>query len=157
MKIGFVVYSATGNTRSVAQQLKVKLEKKGHTAEYLEVKPLCDPKESTGPIEFSKMHDLSEYDFLVFGSFIEAFNLNRCMAAYLKNMGDITGKKAIMLTTQQFPKKWLGGNQALKKMKKLLEEKGAEVLGGEDVNWTSKEEGRQERIDFAVTSLCGLV
>jgi hypothetical protein len=156
MKIGFIVYSATGNTKCVAEQLKGDLEKNGHTVDYLEVKPLCDPKQSPGPIEFSKMHDLTEYDFLVFGSFVEAFNLNRCMTAYLKSMGGLTGKKALMLTTQQFPKKWMGGNQALRKMKKLLEEKGAEVLGGEDVNW-AKEEGRQERIDFAVNSLVGLV
>ena len=156
MNIALVVYSATGNTRKAANQLKKELETKGNTVEYLEIKPLCDPKETLN-MDFDKTFDLSSYDMLIFGSFVEAFTLNKCMSAYLKMMPRIDGKKTVMLTTQRFPKKWMGGNQALKKMKALLEEKGAQVLGGEDINWKAKEDGRQDRIDFAVEKIAGMI
>ena len=156
MNVALVVYSATGNTQKAANQLKAELETKGNIVEYLEIKPLCDPKEAVN-INFDKLFDLSLYDMLIFGSFVEAFTLNKCMREYLKKMPRLDGKKAVMLTTQQFPKKWMGGNQALKKMKSLLEEKGAQVLGGEDINWKKKEEGRQERIDFAVAKITEMI
>ncbi len=156
MKIALVIYSATGNTRKVANQLKSELETKGNTVEYLEIEPLSNPKEAVN-INFDKLFDLSCYDMLIFGSFVEAFTLNRCMSAYLKMMPTIEGKKAVMLTTQQLPKKWMGGNQALKKMKTLLQEKGAQVLGGEDINWKRDDDGRQERIDYAIRKITDMI
>jgi flavodoxin len=156
MNIALVVYSATGNTRKAANQLKNELETKGNAVEYLEIKPLCDPKESVN-MNFDRLFDLSLYDMLIFGSFVEAFTLNKCMKEYIKKMPRIDGKKAVMLTTQRFPKKWMGGRQALNKMKSLLEEKGAQVLGGEDINWKNKEDGRQERIDFAIGKIAEMI
>ena len=156
MNIGMVVYSATGNTKRVANQLKSMLEEKGDSVDYLEIKTLGDPKQSP-EIRFEKYFDLKDYDLLVFGSFIEAFSLNRCMISYLKSMDGYPGKKAAMLFTQFFPKKWLGGNKALRQMKKLLEDKGFEVLGGDGVNWTSKEEGRQGRIDSAINTIMEII
>jgi flavodoxin len=152
MKTAFVIYSATGNTKRVALQLKEMMEKAGKEVDWFDIVPMGDPK-SDPDIQFEKIHDLSEYDTVLFGSYVEAFSLNGKMSEYLKQMKGCNGKNAIMLTTQHFPKKWMGGNQALKKMKKLLEEKGFCVLAGEDVNWKSKEEGRQERIDIAVDAL----
>ena len=59
----------------------------------------------------------------VFGAYTEAFNLSRVMQQFLKKL-EPSDKKAVCLTTQGLMKRWLGGNAAQKKMKKLLEEKG---------------------------------
>ena len=53
-------------------------------------------------------------------------------------------------------KRWLGGNAAQKKMRKLLEEKGYTVIGSAHVNWNA-EEGRDNRINTAVDAVCELV
>ncbi len=152
MKTAFVIYSKTGNTKKVALQLKKTIEKENAQVDWFDIVPIGDEREPS-KIRFEKIHDLSGYDAVVFGSFVEAFNLNSRMIAYLKQIDKCEGKKAIMLTTQQLPKKWMGGNQALKKMKTLLEAKGYCVVAGEDVNWKSKDEGRQDRIDLSVEKL----
>jgi len=157
MKVALIVYSQTGHTKSVAEKIRSALITEGHVADYIPV--THQPKENNdNPMEkvvFSDMPDLSDYDFFVFGSYVEAFNLCRVFQQYLKQL-DSANKKAACLTTQQFMKSWLGGNAAQKKMKKLLSEKGYDVVGGGHVNWKD-EEGRDERIEKAAEKIVSLI
>jgi hypothetical protein len=66
----------------------------------------------------------------------------------------LTGKKAACLITHQFPKPWMGGNQAAKQMRSLLASKGAVVVSSSIINWTGKH--RDEQIGDAASSLCGI-
>ena len=157
MKVALVVYSRSGNTKSVAEKIKERLTSEGHTADYLPVSH--EPKkEKDNPMEkivFIDLPDLSGYDVCVFGSSVEAFNLCRVMQQFLCEL-EQNAKKAVCLTTQQFMKSWLGGNAAQKKMQKLLCAKGYNVVGGAHVNW-KLEEGRNERIEQAVGKVCELI
>jgi len=156
MKVAIVVYSQTGNTKSVAEKIKSCLITEGHVADYLPIS--AEKKEKDNPMEkpvFVGLPDLGNYDAFVFGTSVEAFNLCRTMQAYLKQLGQ-NDKKAVCLTTQGFMKSWLGGNAAQKKMAQLLSEKGYKVAGGANVNW-KKEEGRDGRIEEAVSKICELL
>ena len=157
MKLALVVYSQTGNTRSVAEKIRSRLIGEGYVADYIAVshEPKKDGNNPMEKVSFSSMPDLSEYDMVVFGAYTEAFNLSRVMQQFLSQIEE-SGKDAVCLTTQQFMKSWLGGNAAQKKMKKLLEQKGYNVIGGAHVNW-KLEEGRDERINTAVDTVCALV
>ena len=157
MKIAMLVYSKTGNTKSVADELLKKLMTAGHTVDYFPLEH--EPKEKEGnaleKVVFKEIPDLSDYDRYLFGGSVEAFNLVRVLQQYLKEMPSLTGK-AVCLTTQQFMKSFLGGNRSQRTMKRLLEAKGLTVVGGANVNW-KEEDHRAERIEAAVVSLYELL
>jgi len=47
----------------------------------------------------------------------------------------LQGKKVACLVTQFFPYPWMGGNHAIRQMRRLCESKGATVCGSGVVNW----------------------
>ncbi len=157
MKLALIVYSQTGNTRSVAEKIRSRLIGDGHVADYIPVEhtPKQDNNNALEKVVFKSLPDISDYDLFVFGAYTEAFNLSRVMQQFLKQL-EPSEKKAVCLTTQGLMKRWLGGNAAQKKMKKLLEEKGYTVIGGAHVNWNT-EEGRDDRIKAAVDAVCEFV
>jgi hypothetical protein len=59
------------------------------------------------------------------------------LTEYLKGVPSLEGKKVACLVTQQFPYPWMGGNRALRQMRKLCEAKGGEVVKTAVVNWAS--------------------
>ncbi len=157
MKVALVVYSQTGNTRSVAEKIRNRLISDGHVADYIAVEHESK-KDKDNPMEkvtFKSIPDLSDYDMFVFGAYTEAFNLSRVMQQFL-SLVEPSDKSAVCLTTQSFMKSWLGGNAAQKKMKKLLTDKGYSIIGSAHVNW-KLEEGRDERIEKAVDTVCALI
>lgn len=156
MNIGIVVYSRTGNTESVARKIMDTLISSGHQVTYLKIEIEGEIKGIKRDVKFINLPDIKPYDAIIFATYVEAFSLSQVMSAYLKKVDDLTGKKAACLTTQFFPYKWMGGNHAHKQMRALLTAKGAEFLGGYDVNWKKKDFGRKERIRFAVDKISNL-
>lgn len=71
----------------------------------------------------------------MFGSAVEAFSLSLVLTTYLKQIESLQGKKVACLVTQFFPYPWMGGNRAIRQMRKLCEAKGATVCGLGIVNW----------------------
>lgn len=157
MKVALIVYSLTGHTRSVAEKIRGLLITEGHVADCLQVNH--EPKQDKGnPMEKVVLKDLpnlEDYDAFVFGSYVEAFNLCRVMQQYLQQIEN-KNAKAACLTTQQFMKPFFGGNKAQKKMKKLLTEKGFDVVGGANIGW-KLDEGREQRVDEAAEKICNLL
>ena len=157
MKVALIIYSLTGHTKSVADKIKSLLVSEGHSADYLQINH--EPKQENGnpneKVVFKDLPDLDAYDTFVFGSYVEAFNLCRVMQQYLQQLNNKSAK-AVCLTTQQFMKSFLGGNQAQKKMKKLLTAKEFSVVGGANVGWKF-EEGREQRIYEAAQKICNLL
>jgi len=142
MNIGMIVYSQTGNTHSVALKLQEKLSAAGHavTLERIEVIGEVEPGK---PVQFKTLPDAAPYDTLVFGSPVQAFSLCQAMVDYLKQVAPLQGKKVACLVTQAFPYPWLGGNRAVRQMKRLCESKGATVRGSGIVNWMKKRREQQ--------------
>jgi flavodoxin len=153
MDIGMIVYSQTGNTYSVAMKLKEKLSAAGHsvTLERIEVIGEVAPGQAA---QFKTVPDAEKYDTLVFASPVQAFSLCQAMVDYLKRVASLQGKKVALLVTEAFPYPWMGGNRAVRQMKKACESKGATVCGSGIVNWMKRR--REQQIVEVVDRLSGL-
>ncbi len=119
MKIGIIVYSQTGNTLSIAEKLRDNLIKDNHTVNIEKIEAIRDPKQ-TNIIKLTKAPDITNYDGIVLATFVEAFSLCPVMLEYLKQLKSLKGKKVTGFVTQFFPYSWMGGNHAIKQMKKCV-------------------------------------
>jgi len=137
MDIGIIVYSQSGNTLSVAKRLKEKLSVAGHPATLEEVKVVGGRKAGDKGFQLETSPDVDPYNALVLGSAVEGFSLSPVLTAYLKQIKSLQGKKVACLVTQFFPYPWMGGNRAVRQMRKLCESRGATVCGSGVVNWVS--------------------
>jgi flavodoxin len=141
MNIGIIIYSQTGNTNSVALNLKEALEEKGHKVA-LERITADEPKGPKDPsIRLTYTPDPGPFEAVIFGAPVQAFSLAQAMKTYLAQVGDLTGKKTACFVTKQLPGNWTGGNSAIRKMMKFCEAKGAAVTESGIVHWA---EGKRE-------------
>jgi len=154
MNIGMIVYSQTGNTHSVAVKLEEKLTAAGHSVNLERLQVVGGYESGTKDIQFETLPDVGQYDALVLGSPVEAFSLSPVMASYLKQVASLQNKKVAFLVTEAFPYPWLGGNRAVRQMKRACESKGATVCGSGIVNWMKKR--RDQQIVEVVDRLSGL-
>lgn len=137
MHIGLIVYSKTGNTLSVVQQLMEALTAKGHTVSVARVEGENDDPGSKQPPKVTAAPDPSSYDALVFAAPVHAFSLCPVMKLYLAQIPQIKGKKVCCFVTQHLKHKWMGGNRAVKQMSDLLKQKGAVIGETGVVNWSA--------------------
>lgn len=144
MKIGIIVYSQTGNTYSVAEKLQNALIKKGHKVNIEKIEASRDPKQPT-VINLTKIPDINKYDSVVFATFVEAFCLCPVMIKYLDQIKTLKGKNITGFVTQFFPYPWMGGNHAIKQMKKACASKDNNISISAIVNWKNKK--RDKLID----------
>ncbi len=134
MKIGIIIHSQTGHTLSVAQKLKESLTAQGHQATVAQVTGISDGSDRSH-VQLTSAPDVSGYDALVFGAPVQGFALSRVMTAYMSSLPSLQGKKAALLTTQQLPCAWMGGNQTTRQMEAFCTAKGASVCGSAIVHW----------------------
>jgi menaquinone-dependent protoporphyrinogen IX oxidase len=154
MRIGLLIHSHTGNTLAVAEQLKEKLIKKGHTVELRKLEPVGG--ENKNEIDINRIHfkpepEVSGFDYVIIGAPVRGFSISPVLAAYLNKVPSLTGQKVDLFVTQAFPYSWMGGNNAIKQMVKSCEAKGAVVRETAIVNWKSK--NREEMIQELCTRL----
>ena len=135
MKTGIIVYSQTGNTLSVAEKLKEKLVAAGHGVEIEQVTVVGGRKSGDRVFKLETRPDVAPYDALVFGSAVEAFSLSAVLKGYLAGVDSLQGKQVACLVTQSFPYPCMGGNCAIRQMRRICESKGATVRGSAIVNW----------------------
>ncbi len=135
MKIGIIVFSYTGNTALAAEDIKKDLVKKGHSVKIERIVTDGDAQKMRNEIKFKAVPRTEPYDSLIFGSPVWAFHLNPIMARYLTDLPSLDGKKAVVFVTKGLKYNWTGGNQSVKKMRKLIEKKGGKVLGSGVIVW----------------------
>ncbi|HSJ37682.1 MAG TPA: flavodoxin [Planococcus sp. (in: firmicutes)] len=150
MKIGIIVHSQTGHTLLVGERLREKLQSDGHEVTLLRFQNTEIP---TGPqkpedIKLDHIPDANGYDALIFGAWVQAFNLCPGFTLYLKQIPDFDTNNVSCFLTQQFRYKWMGGGLALSKMKKRLTAKGAKINASGVINWSNKK--REQQIDDLV-------
>lgn len=148
MKIGIILYSYTGNTLAVGEKLKEMLLKKGHEVNLDKIKAIDENPQSRGPIHLTEIPDTIPYDEIIFGAPVRAFSLNPIMKAYLDNLQDLKEKNITCFVTEHFPKAWMGGNQAIKKMKRLVQDKNGNITESGVINWSNAK--REEQINEMV-------
>jgi len=154
MKIGIIVYSQTGNTFYVAQKLNEKLAAAGHSVNLERIMPVVDIPEDPKNVHFEKLPDLTGYDALVFGAPVHAFSLAPVMAAYMKQLPSLQGKKIACFVTKGLRFVFTGGSRAISQMQKNCESKGGNVVGTGIVLWADKD--RDNHINEVVTQLSSL-
>jgi NAD(P)H dehydrogenase (quinone) len=143
MKTGIIIYSQSGHTRQAAQKLLEALRAKGREAELLEVKASnTQPEMNASLVQLTNKPEVEAYDQLVFASPVWGFSLSRVMKVYLEGLPSLKGKKISLFVTHQLPLPWMGGNNAIRQMEKLCEEKGGQVTARAVICWGKK---RRER------------
>ncbi|UCF09444.1 MAG: flavodoxin family protein [Candidatus Bipolaricaulota bacterium] len=151
MKIGIVVYSWSGNTLSVAEKLKERLAAGGHDVALEQVALAEERKQGAREFTISGAPDPSSWDAVVFGAAVEAFSLSPVLKEYLGGIAPLDGKKVACLVSQQFPYPWMGGNRAIRQMRKLCESKGGSVAETAVVNWAKSK--REKTMAAAIERL----
>ncbi|MEA4998862.1 MAG: hypothetical protein VB087_05655 [Candidatus Limiplasma sp.] len=151
MKIGIIVYSQTGNTLQVAEQLKAALLETGHEAALEQITAQQEQTKEGITVNLTHAPDASVYDMVYFAAPVQAFSLCPVMKRYLATMQDFGGRRAALLTTQQLPKTWMGGKRAIRQMGQAVASKGGTVLASGIVNWSAKD--RDARIRQVVAEL----
>lgn len=138
MNIGLVIYSGTGNTRSVAVKLQEKLTAAGHAVSLEEITITGNIPAQPGKFELKHLPAVDSYDALIFGAPVQAFSLNPVMKAYMAQLPPLNGKRVALFVTKQLALLWLGGTGALAAMKKEVESRSGKVIGSEIVVWAEK-------------------
>jgi len=137
MNIGIILYSQTGNTHSVAAQIKEKLDAAGHSANIERLKVVGDFKPGQKDIQFETLPNVEQYDGIVFGAPVQAFSLSQVMTKYLKQVPSLKGKKVALYVTKHLRFNWTGGNQAINKMRRICKSKEGTICGSGIVIWGS--------------------
>lgn len=142
MRIGIIVHSQTGNTHAVALKIKERLLAAGHAVTVERLKVIGGDKPGGESLRIENSPDAGAYEGLVFGAPVHAFALSRGMEAYLNQIPSLQGRKVACYVTKGLAFHWTGGNQAVSRMRKICESKGAMVCGTGIVVW-NKDRDRQ--------------
>ena len=154
MNIGLIVYSQTGNTKSVAVKLQKKLTAAGHLAVLEQITITGKIPAQPGKFQLSKIPATDSHDAIIFGAPVQAFSLNPVMKAYMGQLSPLKGKKVALFVTKQIPILWLGGTGAIARMKRECESRGATVIGTEIIAWAKAK--REQSINQSVENLSKL-
>ena len=154
MNIGIVVYSWSGNTLTVAEKLKEKLSAGGHSVTLEQVTVVGERKQGAREFQLETLPDVAAYDAVVFGSAVEGQVLSPVLAEYLKRVGSLDGKRVAFLVTEFLPYPWMGGNRAIRQMRKLCRAKGATIAGSAVVHTVKYR--RDKTTSAALERLSGL-
>jgi len=143
MKIGLLIHSFSGNTLSVGTRLKVHLEVNGHWVHMDQIIDNDENPNSNKPVVLTHIPDINDYDIIIFGAPVRAFSLSPVMTTYLNQLHEINSIKVYCYVTEGLPKAWMGGNRAIRKMKKILEKRNVSVMETGVINWSSKHKENQ--------------
>lgn len=145
MNVGIIVCSKTGNTLSVAEQIGEELRKNDNkvTIERFTMEIENQRKASA---RLSAAPDPNEYEAVIFGAPVQAFSLDPGMSLYIQQTVFTKQMPVLCFITQHFKKPWLGGNQAMKKLRMLLRQKDISAQPIGIINWSH--EKRNEQIAF---------
>jgi menaquinone-dependent protoporphyrinogen IX oxidase len=142
MKIGIIVHSQTGNTRAVAQKLLEKFQEAGHSVNVEQLKQRGGDNPGAKTMQVENPPDAGAYDALVFGAPVHAFSLSRLMRTYLGQVPSLQGKKVACFVTKGLRFTWTGGSQAIAKMTKLAESRGATVCATGIIVWNDQRDAQ---------------
>ncbi len=143
MKIGIIFFSKTNHTLLVAEKLNQFLLAKNFDVKIERVQGINTEPRDKGPIEFTDIPNIDNYDIIILGSPVWAFSLPPAMKEYLEQVPLLYKKKIYLFVTMQFPLAFLGGNRAIKEMKKICTSKKADIKKSFVINWASRKRDAQ--------------
>ena len=134
MNIGLFVYSYTGNTLSVAQRLKTKLEESDHHVGLESIKARNENPNQT-QIDLTEIPDPQRYDQIILATPVRGFAVSPIMKTYLEQWPTLNQKQVTCFVTHAFPFASMGGKSTIKMMTKLIQAKQATVVATGIVDW----------------------
>lgn len=139
MKTALVYYSKTGHTDSIAKRFK-------------DVDLLRVESESDNPnqkhVVLTVTPSIKDYGHLIFACPVHGFMVSQVFRAYLEQIQDLSNQTIDIFVTHQFRFSFLGGNQALKQMEKMIIKKNGQVRMKTSINWNSRK--REEDISAMI-------
>jgi flavodoxin len=123
-----VYYSKTGHTESVVKRFE------GFDTK--EIKAASDNPNQEN-VDLIVKPSIEEVEHLVLACPVHGFQACRVMKAYLEQLDDLQGKTIDLFVTHHFRFAWLGGRQALKQLRQLVESKAGKVRYETSINWKS--------------------
>lgn len=142
MKIGIIVYSYTNNTLTIANQLNKSLIEGGYDSEVQTIRAVNEDPNNT-KIVLTQSPILNHYDKVVFATCVRGFDCAPIFKEYLSNIDSLDGIMCAGFVSQYFPWDALGGTQALKRMKNLVESKKGLFHTLKSIHVKSKQKDRQ--------------
>ncbi len=154
MKIGLIIFSQSGNTRSVAEKIRDRLNLSGHEAVIDEIRISGKVPAEMGKFKIEHSPSPDQYDAVIFGAPVQAFSLNPVMKEYMGKMPPLKGKKVVLYITKQLPLLFAGGTGSIALMKKACEDRGAKVIETGMVVWSDKkrQQSVKENVDKIVSA-----
>lgn len=142
MKIGVIVYSYTNNTLTIAKKLESILLDKGYD---VEVKSIKAEDESTNINHYNLVNipSVENYDSIVFATCVRGFDCALIFKQYIQTIKTLKDKKVCGFVSQYFPFDFMGGSQALKSMKKMINDKEANFIELSSIHMKSKNVDKQ--------------
>lgn len=131
MHLGIVVHSQTGTTLRFGERIAAKLREAGHTVDLVKLE--TDVPLKSGAVSAFKIVNLPDggkFDALLVGGPVWGFSASPVIAAAVKDLKGIAGKKALPFVTMGFPLPGMGGRQAIAQMSGALTASGVKVLPG---------------------------
>lgn len=151
MKICILVNSMTGNTLSIAEKLKVKLEENKHLVNIEKIEPIGGEninETDISKINFENIINPNDYELIIIGSPVRGFSITFTLKSYLDKIESFNNIKTLLFVTHALPFAWLGGKQAIKQIQNICEKKNANILNTAIIDWKNKK--REEQIESLV-------
>lgn len=131
MNIGIIVHSKSGHTFNIARKIAAKCDAEKIKNEIILLKFEGKIAPRSKDIKIIEPPKIDMYDTIVFGAPVWAFTASPIITAYLKQLQKCEGKKMLCFVTMGFPFAFMGGNQAISAMNKLLSKYNGKLLPGE--------------------------
>ena len=154
MKVLTVLHSLTGHTLYVVSKLNDKLKENGFQVDLDRLEPIGG--ENKNEMNFKQIRlkpkfNVRDHDVIIIAGPVRGFSMSMVIKSYLMSLLTLDGKKVVCIVTHFLPFASMGGSNAIKQMKKEIDDLGGEVVATEIINW--KGFGREKKIDAAVTAI----
>ncbi len=131
---GIFVYSQSGHTVFFARAIADHLREAGIECDIELLRTYKIPTPFSRNIELRRIPDVKEYDILLLGAPVMAFNVSPVILSFINTIDSLKGKMAMPFVTHCLPAKIFGAMRALKKIGSELDILFADVIEGESVH-----------------------
>lgn len=154
MKVLTILHSLTGHTLYVVNKLNDKLKENGFQVDLDRLEPIGGENKNEMNFEQIRLKpkfNVRDYDVIILAGPVRGFSMSMVIKSYLMSLLSLDGKKVVCIVTHFFPFAAMGGTNAIKQMKKEINDLGGVVVATEIINW--KGFGREKKIDAVVTMI----
>lgn len=133
MKVGIMLYSQSGHTALFGKEIYNCLIKAEIDTDIKMLRPKGVLKPFSRDVELRNIPETNEYDVLLIGGPVMVMKPSPVILSFIKDIDSLKGRKALSFVTHCLPFKFMGANQAIKKMNEKLDVLCAEILEGESL------------------------